>query len=106
MKHNVHLAQKEKSKHASRYEAMARETFTSDYLKRETPDERKKAYLKWHTDFGSMKFGQMERHGAKAPLRISFTGSRTSGVMWLDLDPSSRIGGVRIEAASTNQGSP
>ena len=82
---------------AAVYEAMAQAMFTADQLKKETAEARKKAYLKWFADMGSIKLGKMERHGVKAPLQIAVTGATANGVMWMQLDEASRIGAIRIE---------
>ncbi len=82
---------------AAQYEAMAKATFTAEYLKKETADERKKAYTKWRASFGTVKFQQVERRGPEAPLEIFFKGSVASGVMWMELDEASKIAGIKAE---------
>jgi hypothetical protein len=82
---------------ATTFEAMAKTTFTSGYFKRQTPDERKAAYTKMHTTFGTIQFNRVERNGPEAPLQAFVKGSAASGVFWIDLDESSRIDGLRTE---------
>ena len=79
------------------FEAMAKTVFTVEYLKRQTADDRKKAYLKMHTDFGTVQIGRVERNGPDAPLQAFVKGSVASGVLWIDLDDASRIDGIKAE---------
>lgn len=83
------------------YETMAKATFTPEYLKRQTADQRKAEYTKWHKAFGTIKFERVERNGMDAPLQISVKGSVASGVMWIDLDDAtSKLAGVKGDASS------
>jgi len=82
---------------AAQFETMAKDAFAPENFKRQTADDRKKAYAKWHADFGTIKFERVERRGPDAPLQIFFKGSVASGVMWMDLDDSSRIDSVKVE---------
>jgi hypothetical protein len=86
---------------AAAFEAMAKAAFTPGYLKRQTPDERKAAYTKMHSTFGTIQFNRVERNGPEAPLQAFVKGSAASGVFWIDLDESSRIDGLRTEVAKT-----
>lgn len=83
------------------FEAMAKETFTPGYFKRQTPDERKAAYTKMHSTFGTIQFNRVERNGPEAPLQAFVKGSKVAGVFWIDLDESSRIDGLRTEVEKT-----
>ena len=82
---------------AAAFEVMAKATFTPEYLKRQTADERKAGYTKMHATFGTIQFGRVERNGPDAPLQAFVKGSTASGVFWIDLDESSRIDGLRTE---------
>ncbi len=82
---------------AAQYEAMAKAAFTEGYLKGQTAFERKKAYTKWHTAFGSIKFEQVERRGPDAPLQVFFKGTVASGVMWIELGEASKLAGIKVE---------
>ena len=82
---------------AAAFEAMAKATFTPGYFKRQTTDERKAAYLKIRSTFGTIQFSRVERDGPEAPLQVSVKGSTASGVFFIDLDESSRIDGLRTE---------
>jgi len=86
---------------AAAYETMAKATFTPGYLKQQTADERKAAYTKMRTTFGTIKFEQVERNGPDAPLQVSVKGSAASGTFWIDLDESHRIDGLKVEAGKT-----
>ncbi len=81
----------------AQYEAMAKTAFSEGHLKGQTADERKKAYTKWHTAFGSIKFEQVERRGPDAPLQVFFKGTVASGVMWIVLGEASKIGSIKVE---------
>jgi len=82
---------------AAQYETMAKSVFTAAYLKKQTAEERKKAYLGWHEQFGNIQFRQVERNGPDAPLEITVKGSVASGTMWIDLD-GFKIDSVKAEA--------
>ena len=82
---------------AAAFETMAKTTFTPEYFKRQTADERKAAYTKMHSTFGTIQFTRVERNGPEAPLQAFVKGSTVSGVFWIDLDESSRIDGMRTE---------
>ncbi len=81
----------------AQYETMAKATFTDGYFKRQTADERKQAFTKWRTAFGSIKFEQVERNGPDAPLQIFLKGAVASGVMWMELGEASKIAGIKVE---------
>ena len=83
---------------ADAFEAMAKATYTPQYYKSQTADERKAAFKKMHTAFGSIKFERVERNGPDAPLLISVKGATASGTCVIDIDESSRIDGVKAEA--------
>ena len=82
---------------AAAFETMAKATFTPDYFKRETPEQRKAAYTKMHATFGTIQFTRVERNGPEAPLQIFVKGSTVSGVFWIELDESSRFDGLKTE---------
>ncbi|MEO8361884.1 MAG: hypothetical protein ABI672_17755 [Vicinamibacteria bacterium] len=82
---------------ADDFEAMAKSTYTAEELKRQTAADRKKEYLKWHADFGTIQFRGVERRGPDAPLEISVKGSVASGIMWIEVDDASRIDRVKAE---------
>jgi hypothetical protein len=86
---------------ADEYEAMAKVTFTPEYLKRQTAEQRKAEYTKWHKAFGTIKFDRVERNGMDAPLEITVKGSVASGVMWIEIDDdTSKLVGVKANASS------
>lgn len=83
---------------AAQYEAMAKTSFTPEYYKKQTADQRKAEFTKWHTAFGTIKFERVERNGPDAPLQVFVKGSIASGVMWLDIDDmSSKLAGVKAD---------
>lgn len=85
---------------ADDYEAMAKATFTPEYLKRQTAEARKKEYTAWFAGFGSIRFARVQRDGDDVPLEIEVQGSAASGVMWIDLDDAtSKLAGIRAEVA-------
>jgi hypothetical protein len=80
---------------AEQFEKMAASAFTARYLKSQTVDERRKAYLKMRADFGTVGFERVERSGPEEPLIINVKGSVASGTMTIDLDDEHRIDGVK-----------
>jgi hypothetical protein len=82
---------------AAQYEAMARTVFTAEFLKKQTADERKTAFTKMRADLGNIQIGRVERNGPDAPLQAFVKGTVASGVLWIDLDDASKIGGIRAE---------
>lgn len=83
---------------ADEYEAMAKVAFTPESLKKQTVEQRKADYTKWHKAFGAIKFERVERNGIDAPLQVFVKGSTASGVMWIDLDDAtSKLTGVRVD---------
>jgi hypothetical protein len=82
---------------AEEWEAMARAAFTPGFLKRQTADERKKAYLSLHSDFGTIALDHVERQGPDAPIQVFVKGSVASGVIWIELDDVSRFDGLKGE---------
>jgi hypothetical protein len=79
---------------AAEFEKMATAAFTAAYLKSQTADERRKAYLKMRADFGSIGFERVERTGPEAPLVINVKGSVASGTMTIELDDDHKIDGI------------
>jgi len=80
---------------AEQFEKMAAAGFTARYLKSQTADERKKAYLKMRADFGTIGFERVERNGPDEPLVINVKGSVASGTMTIDLDDEHKIDGIK-----------
>jgi hypothetical protein len=84
---------------AAQYEAMAKTAFTPEYLKQQTPEQRKAEYTKWFAAFGAIKFQQVMRNSPDAPLEITVKGAVASGLMWIDVDDeTSKLAGVKAEA--------
>lgn len=84
---------------AAKYEAMAKTSFTPEYLKKQTPEQRKAEYVKWFAAFGAIKFQQVQRNGMDAPLEVHVKGTVASGTIWIDVDDmSSKLSGVKAEA--------
>lgn len=84
---------------AAQYEAMAKASFTPEYLKKQTADQRKAEFTKWHAAFGTIQFQRVERNGPDAPLQVFVKGTVASGTMWIDVDDmSSKLSGVKAEA--------
>jgi hypothetical protein len=90
---------------AAQYETMAKSVFTAAYLKKQTAEERKKAYLGLHEQFGSIQFRDVERRGPDAPLEITVKGSVASGTMWIALD-GFKIDSVKGEAETKAAAKP
>ncbi|HET9371254.1 MAG TPA: hypothetical protein VFO19_13430 [Vicinamibacterales bacterium] len=80
---------------AAQFEKMATEAFTSAYLKSQTADERRQAYVKMRADFGTIAFERVERRGPDAPLEINVKGSVASGTMTIELDDDHKIDGIK-----------
>jgi hypothetical protein len=83
---------------AEAFEAMAKTTYTPQFFKKQTADERKAAFKKLHATFGMIKFERVERNGPDEPLLISVKGTVASGTFVIDIDESSRIDGLKAEA--------
>lgn len=86
----------------SEYEAMAKATFTPEFYKRQTADERKAWHAKTLKQLGTIAFTRVERNGPEAPLEIQVKGSVAPSVFWIDIDESSRIAGIRVETGKMN----
>jgi hypothetical protein len=85
---------------ADEYEAMAKTAFTPEYLKQQTPEQRKAEYTKWHEAFGSIKFRRVNRNGMDAPLEIEVEGTVGGGTMWINVnDDTSKLFGVKAQPA-------
>lgn len=83
---------------AEQWEAMAKTVFTPAFFKRQTPDERKKAFLAMRADLGTITVQRVERQGGPdAPLQIIVKGSVKSGVLWIDLDDDHRFDSLKAE---------
>lgn len=92
---------------AEQYEAMAKTSFTPEYYKTQTAEQRKADYTKWFAAYGEIKFERVERNGMDAPLQVFVKGSVASGVMWLDVDDdSSKLAGVRVEPVKKHDPQP
>jgi hypothetical protein len=87
---------------AEEWEAMAKGAFTPGFLKRQTADERKKAYMSLHSDFGTIALERVERQGPDAPIQVFVKGSVASGVIWIELDDASRFDGLKGEVRKTD----
>jgi hypothetical protein len=83
------------------FEAMAKATFSPVYFKSQTAEQRAELYKKLRTEFGTLKFQQIERSGPDAPLVIQVAGSTASGTVWIDLDVEHRVAGIRSQIRST-----
>lgn len=77
---------------------MIQTSFTPEYVKKQTPAQRKAEYLKWFAQYGKIRFQRSERRGMDAPLEISVNGSVGSGAMWIEVDDaSSKLMSLRVE---------
>jgi hypothetical protein len=83
------------------WEAMAKATFTPEFLKRETPVERKALYTRLRTKFGTVQVERVERNGPEAPLQVFIKGSTTSGIIWITLDDASMFAGIKPEGSQS-----
>ena len=71
---------------AEAWEAMSNERFSAEFLKRQSPAERKAAYDKFRAGLGTMTFERATREGPDAPLDLHVKGSTGgTGVITLDL---------------------
>ncbi len=87
------------------WEKMAQEHFSASQLRRQTVDERKRAYENIRRDFGTITLGRVE--GPDQPLLLHIQGATgANGVVELTLenDPPFKIEkiGVRIEASGNS----
>jgi len=88
------------SGNADTFEAMTKERFSPEFLKRRPAEERKKLFEKLRADFGTITLERGMREGPDAPLDLHVKGSTgVSGVISLELtdtDPP-RIGEIRVD---------
>jgi hypothetical protein len=84
---------------AEQYEAMTKTVFTPEFVKKQSPEQRKADFTKWFAGFGTIKFQRVNRNGGPdSPLEVQVKGSKASGVMWIDIDDdTSKIRGIRVE---------
>ncbi len=95
------------SGNADQYEAMIQTSFTPEYVKKQTPAQRKADYLKWFAQYGKIRFQRVERNGMDAPLEISVNGSVGSGAMWIEVDDaSSKLMSLRVEPVKKDTSGP
>lgn len=95
------------SGNATAWEALAKERFSTDLLKRQTVDERRKGYERMRADLGTLTFERAMRQGPDAPLDLHVTGSTgATAVISIDIseDNPPKITGLRI--AVGGQGRP
>jgi hypothetical protein len=83
------------SRQASAWEAMAQERFAPEYLKKSTPEERRRIHEKFRADFGVVTFERATREGPDAPLTLQLAGAKGTGVN-VTLDIVDASGGPRI----------
>ncbi len=77
------------------YEAMAKETFSPAFYKGQTAAERRKVFEALREQYGTLTFGRVERHGPEEPLIVTVKGSKAEGTVYIDLDESHRVAGLR-----------
>jgi hypothetical protein len=86
------------------WEAMAKTVFTPEFLKKQTPAERKKAVAAMRAQFGKIHIQQVDRRGGPdAPLQVTVAGTVASGSIWIDLDDSSRFDSLKAEVKKLNE---
>jgi CubicO group peptidase (beta-lactamase class C family) len=84
---------------AAGWEAMAKEHFSADHLKKTSAADRKQMFEKIKADFGKVTFQRATREGPDAPLDLHVTGSTgATGRISLELDAGSppRISNVKV----------
>ena len=80
------------------WEKMAKTAFTPDYLKKQTPDQRKKLHTDLRAQFGTIAVQQLSRMGGPdAPLQVIVKGTVASGSLWIELDDESRFDSIKGE---------
>lgn len=77
------------------YETMAKETFSPAFYKGQTAAERRKVFEALREQYGTLTFGRVERNGPEEPLIITVKGSKAEGTVYIDLDDTHRVAGLR-----------
>ena len=86
---------------AAWWEAFAQKHFASSLLQKQTAEARAKMYQQLVDDFGTVTRGPVTRQGPEAPLEMSVTGTKGSGVIALELEPGTpKIAGFRVSAGN------
>jgi D-alanyl-D-alanine carboxypeptidase len=84
---------------AAAWEAMAKERFSADHLKKTSAADRKELFEKIRKDFGKVTFERATRDGPDAPLQLHVKGSTgATGRISLEIDGGSppRISNVSV----------
>jgi hypothetical protein len=84
------------------WEKMAKSAFAPDYLKKQSPDQRKKLHADLKAQFGTIQVQRLNRNGGPdAPLQVIVKGTVASGNLWIELDDESRFDSIKGEVQKT-----
>jgi CubicO group peptidase (beta-lactamase class C family) len=84
---------------AAAWEAMAKERFSADHLKKTSVADRKELFEKIRADFGKVTFERAVREGPDAPLQLQVKGSTgATGRISLEIDAASppKISNIKV----------
>ena len=73
------------------FETFAQERFAAELLKKHSPADRAALHRKLSDRFGQVAVGAVRREGPDAPLQLQIKGSKSNGVIVIDVDSSAKI---------------
>jgi CubicO group peptidase (beta-lactamase class C family) len=88
---------------AERFEAFAQARFAPELLKKHSPADRAALHRKLSDTFGQIAVGAVRREGPDAPLQLQLKGSKSNGVIMIDVDSSAKILEFSPENPAPNQ---
>jgi CubicO group peptidase (beta-lactamase class C family) len=85
---------------ADDWEKYAQERFSAELLREQTVGDRRQLFERIRAQFGTITPGGVNREGPSAPLELTVTGTRASGVIAIGLDNSSppRVSSLKVNA--------
>ena len=76
---------------AENFETFAQERFAPELLKKQSPADRAALHRKLSDNFGQIAVGAVRREGPDAPLQLQVKGSKSNGVIVIDVDSAAKI---------------
>ena len=73
------------------FEPFAQERFAAELLKKHSPADRAALHSKLSDRFGQIGVGAVRREGPDAPLQLQVKGSKSNGVIVIDVDTDAKI---------------